>query len=88
MSNITETQKMYLQMRNDLIGTKYMHFKGNVYIITDMAIHTETGELMVIYKNINDPSSVWCRPLDMFTSEVDREKYPDVKQHLRFERIN
>lgn len=42
---------------------------------------------MVIYKSFDNPALVWCRPLDMFLSEVDKEKYPDAKQTMRFERI-
>lgn len=42
---------------------------------------------MVIYKNFGNPYLVWCRPLSMFMSEVDHEKYPDVKQVMRFERL-
>ena len=43
---------------------------------------------MVVYKNFSDPSQVWVRPLDMFISKVDSEKYPDVKQEFRFKRID
>ena len=65
----------------------YKHFKGNIYVITDIAIHSETKEPMVIYKNFDNPDLVWCRPLSMFMSKVDHEKYPEVKQIMRFEKI-
>ena len=42
---------------------------------------------MVIYKSVENPDLVWCRPLNMFVSEVDYVKYPDVKQKMRFARI-
>lgn len=76
-----------IAMRKEIVGYKYRHFKGGLYLVTELAVHTETGEPMVIYKSVENPDLVWCRPLDMFISEVDYEKYPDVKQALRFERV-
>ena len=79
-----------LQLRNikdEMVGRRYRHFKGSIYEVTDIAVHSETEEPMVIYRNWREPSLVWCRPLSMFVSEVDHEKYPDVKQLMRFERI-
>ena len=67
------------------IGKIYRHFKGNLYLVLDLAEHTETGEKMVVYKALYDVLKVYCRPLDMFLSEVDRQKYPLVKQTYRFE---
>jgi len=65
-------------------GEKYRHFKGNVYEVIEIALNTETMEEMVVYK---DDKFVWVRPKDMFLSEVDHEKYPEVKQKYRFELI-
>lgn len=76
-----------IKLKNEMVGNRYLHFKGNVYIVTDIATHTETEEIMVIYKDFRNLDSVWCRPLEMFLSPVDKEKYPDVKQQLRFERL-
>lgn len=73
-------------LRDEMVGNIYPHFKGGRYIVSDIAINSETEEPMVIYRNFDDPKLVWCRPLSMFQSEVDHEKYPDVKQKLRFEK--
>lgn len=70
---------------NDCI---YRHFKGGEYKIITIAEHTETGEMLVIYRDIHKPNiPVYARPYDMFASKVDKEKYPDVAQEYRFEEI-
>ncbi len=65
-------------------GQLYRHFKGNVYRIITVASHSETGEMLVIYKRDDDGAGSYARPLDMFMSEVDRKKYPDVRDKYRF----
>ena len=87
MDNRMNVQAQIKRLKAEMIGYRYRHFKGGVYVVTDLAVHSETEEPMVIYRNFRAPSLVWCRPLSMFVSEVDREKYPYVKQHMRFERI-
>lgn len=63
----------------------YRHFKGRYYIVTDMANHSETQEQYVVYRQLYGEGSLWIRPLEMFLSEVDRNKYPDSQQKYRFE---
>lgn len=64
-------------------GEKYKHFKiGKIVTVIGISRHTETGEISVVYEY---EGHIWNRPLEMFMSEVDREKYPNVKQRYRFE---
>ncbi len=66
----------------------YRHFKGNFYIVEDIAYHSETEEKMVVYRALYGDHKLWCRPYDMFLGEVDHKKYPNISQKYRFELIN
>ena len=72
-------------------GEVYRHFKGKFYKIITVGHHSETKEHMVVYYDISGQNSSiddpCIRPLEMFMSEVDHEKYPDAKQKYRFERV-
>lgn len=65
----------------------YRHFKGSFYQIVAVAVHTETKEKMVVYRALKNSMHVFVRPLAMFMSEVDREKYPNVSAKFRFTKI-
>lgn len=63
----------------------YKHFKGDYYLVEDVATHSETKEKYVVYRGLYGKNELYIRPLEMFLSKVDKIKYPKVTQEYRFE---
>ena len=72
-------------MRSLELNRVYKHFKGDLYLVIDIAINSETDKKMVVYRALYGENILYVRDYDMFISEVDHVKYPDVKQKYRFE---
>ena len=75
-------------MRELKINGIYKHFKGDHYIVLDIASCSETKNKYVVYRQLYGEGTLWIRPVETFLSEVDHKKYPDIKQKYRFELQN
>lgn len=74
-------------MNSLIIKGIYRHFKGNYYFVEDVARHSEDGREYVVYRALYGDRGLWIREKEMFLSEVDHEKYPDVTQKYRFQLV-
>ena len=80
-------------MRKIEEGKKYRHFKGKDYEVLCIAYDSETNNdenprKLVVYKALYGDGKIWVRDYEMFSSKVDKDKYPDVLQEYRFELID
>ncbi len=73
--------------KRELLSQEELGTPKYTYEILGTALHTETEEHLVLYRALYGEGMVFARPVEMFLSPVDREKYPDVKQQFRFEII-
>ncbi|MBO4813211.1 DUF1653 domain-containing protein [Candidatus Saccharibacteria bacterium] len=73
------------EVRELVIHGVYRHFKGNYYLVEDIATHSETKEDMVVYRPLYGDGHLYVRPIEMFLSRVDTDKYPNMNQKWRFE---
>ena len=72
-------------MREIKIKGIYRHFKGDYYLVEDIANDSETEKKYVVYRALYGDNKLWIRPLDMFLSEVDHKKHPNITAKYRFE---
>lgn len=80
-------------MREIKVGNIYKHFKNKYYVVIDIVNDCESNnddeyKKIVIYRALYGEYLTWARPYEMFASEVDRDKYPDVEQKYRFEDVS
>ena len=68
-------------------GQIYRHFKGDYYLVEDIAYDSETSKKVVIYRQLYGDSELWVRDYEMFLSAVEKNKYPNAKQEYRFELV-
>lgn len=67
----------------------YRHYKGDKYIVLDVATHSETGKELIIYRALYGDNKLYARPKEMFLSKIEPEKLrPGLEQKYRFELQN
>lgn len=80
-----QSQLRYL--KEEMTGCIYRHFKGELYIVTDVVVNSESLKIEVIYKDFTPSQLTWSRDLKQFFSGVNTTKYPDALQRVRFKKV-
>lgn len=86
-TDVMEIQKDAQYLKEEMVGCIYRHFKGELYIVTDVVVNSETLEMEVIYKDFTPSQLAWSRYLKQFFSGVNTTKYPDALQKVRFKKV-
>lgn len=87
MDNRFKTGDIVQHFKREMLEPEERGTNQYLYEIIGVATHSETREPMMVYRPLYDDAGMYVRPLEMFLSEVDREKYPEVKQKYRFEKV-
>lgn len=66
-------------------GKIFRHFKGDLYLIEDLVKHSETQEIMVLYRALYGDCELFVRPYNMFIEEVPKDKINPTGQKYRFQ---
>ena len=82
-----ETGDIVKHFKREALGEEELGTKMYYYRIVGPAIHSETGEELMIYQALYGDKKVYARPMEMFMGEVDHEKYPEIRQMYRFEKV-
>lgn len=86
-TDVMEIQKDAQYLKEEMVGCIYRHFKGELYIVTDVVVNSESLEIEVIYKDFTPSQLTWSRDLKQFFSGVNKTKYPDALQRVRFKKV-
>ncbi len=76
----------YEEALSDIPLGRYRHFKGKDYEVLAIARHSETGEVLVVYKALYGDGGIWCRPASMWNERVERNG-KTFQRFCRLERI-
>lgn len=66
----------------------YKHYKGDLYLLEDIAINSETLEKMVIYRALYGDNKLWCRPYDMFFEKVNKNGQKYRFEYIKIDSVN